>query len=121
MEMKIIRRTAGKHAVEGRLYIGGEYVCDTLEHPALHIPPGVYPLKIRKAPGRRPPRICLPARLGEIRTGTGALHLTRGGGIVVGRKHLEGVVLRSAESYGRIVKILTGGNRKKQQWRLAVS
>lgn len=114
MEITIVRTARGGHAVEGHLYVDGTYLCDTLEHPFLHLPETQdEPLRLRLSPtpdGGWKTCIGRSNHLG-IRMGTGALHL-KDGSIVVGRKYLEGVVLRTRECYERLTGLLAARGKR---------
>lgn len=53
MEIVIKREIVFRHALHGRLYIGGERLCDTLENEITCWPPGRYPIL-------RPKRLFVP-------------------------------------------------------------
>ena len=44
LNLKIVRFAHYRHAVNGKLFVGGMHVCDTLEHEAHCLLPGSYPL-----------------------------------------------------------------------------
>lgn len=50
LSVKLVRFAHYRHAVNGRLYIGGMHVCDTLEHEAHCLPIGSYPLTVNGWP-----------------------------------------------------------------------
>lgn len=48
MNIVIDRILSTEHGVDGSLYINGKYLCDTTEHPRLHLPVGVYEVKLKR-------------------------------------------------------------------------
>lgn len=97
MMMKIeLVRTERKHwGWDGILRINGQKVCDTVEHPTLHLPEGQYRIGSRNHPFRR---------------GDGPM-LSVKGEIIVGKRACPGMVIHSAPAYGRLY------DRLKKEWR----
>ena len=99
MDIHIKRYSYSRWGIDGELSIGGAHICDTVEHPTQHLPPGVYPITLR---------------LMVLRHGNGPFRNTQGE-ICVGRCCLRGVVLQSStiyqSLYQRIKKSLHRGHK----------
>lgn len=48
--MYIVRKITSSKAVTGKLYINGQFVCDTLENKDKLIPAGIYSLEVSNSP-----------------------------------------------------------------------
>lgn len=68
MEIIINRTHVGKRSVDGSVYIGGTYVCDSTEALATRLPEGHYELTMRKCPkaARKVPCLQVPGQPGCI-------------------------------------------------------
>ena len=66
MEIIINRTHVGKRSVDGSVYIGGTYVCDSTEALATRLPEGHYELTMRKCPkaARKVPCLQVPGQPG---------------------------------------------------------
>lgn len=94
MEIVIVRQEHKRWGIDGHLYINRQRVCDTVEHPEIHLPAGEYTIDIQTSP---------------FRHGDGALGLKKRE-IIVGKYALPGVVTQSAETYQRLYE------RLKKAW-----
>lgn len=104
MEIVIVRQQHKPWGIDGHLYINHQRVCDTVEHPKLHLPSGEYTIDIQTLP------FC---------HGDGALGLKRRE-IIVGKYALPGVVTQSAETYQRLYERLKKAWQRGTAVRLAI-
>lgn len=90
MEIVIVRQEPKPWGIDGRLSIGRQYLCDTVEHPRHHLPEGDYEIKREFCP---------------FRHGDGALASTHGE-IIVGENTIPGLVTKSQATYDRLYERL---------------
>lgn len=48
IEIFLIRTNYTRWGVHGNLYINGKFLCNTCEHPSLHLPLGCHPISCKK-------------------------------------------------------------------------
>ena len=123
MEITIIRQEHKPWGIDGHLYISRKRVCDTVEHPKLHLPAGEYqitndPYVIRKMEesqdtGKE------SWILSPFRHGDGALASSHCE-IVVGISALPGVVTQSQATYDRLYKRFKKAFRRGTPIRLTI-
>ena len=94
MEIIIVRQEHKPWGIDGHLYINRQRVCDTVEHPEIHLPKGEYIIDNQTFP---------------FRHGDGALGLKKRE-IIVGKTALPGVVTQSQATYDRLYE------RLKKAW-----
>ena len=111
MVIEIKRCCRSPYGVDGVLTINGRTICATVEHPHNHLPEGSYPveLKANREAGRRMPTLPQGA---TIRAGNGGFTL-RDGSIVVGVKHIKGVVVKSGEVFERLYERIEKNVKRK--------
>lgn len=95
MEIELIRIHKREWGVDGILRINGSKICDTVEHPTKHRPPGRYEVTLHDNPFRR---------------GDGPM-LSVNGEIIVGERACSGLVIHSAAAYAKLY------DRLKKSWR----
>lgn len=118
MEIILSRKEKGKayHSMNGTLSIDGEIIATTVESLSSMLPPGTYPLEVKKCPlaGRRMPVIVNPRqaalpcsqckkhpRCSLIMSGTSAKDCTAGS-IIVGQSLIPGVVKQSPATFDQL-------------------
>lgn len=116
MKYLILKRVAYRRGyIQGYLFLGGEYVCDTLEPPlepigpthqlchAAAIPSGVYKVKVKRG-GLSV--VGIPhLRNRQIHTGTRIKDLR--GGILVGRNAPVGLLTDSPQTFAQLKERIT--------------
>ena len=107
MEIVIVRQEPKPWGIDGRLSIGRQYLCDTVEHPRHHLPEGDYIISSLGAIGSSLSAAAhskgnLPS---PFRHGDGALASLHGE-IIVGKQLLPGVVTASQATYDRLYERL---------------
>lgn len=115
MEIVIVRQQHKPWGIDGHLYINHQRVCDTVEHPKLHLPSGEYKItndqsQMTNGEWNIPSPFC---------HGDGALGLKRRE-IIVGKYALPGVVTQSAETYQRLYERLKKAWQRGTAVRLAI-
>ena len=125
MEIVIVRQEPKPWGIDGRLSIGRQYLCDTVEHPRHHLPEGDYIITSLSAGSASPlsaaahsegnlPSPFRPASGGKnscglsrglLRHGDGALASLHGE-IIVGKQLLPGVVTASQATYDHLYERL---------------
>jgi hypothetical protein len=123
MEITIIRQEHKPWGIDGHLYISRTRVCDTVEHPKMHLPAGEY--QITNAP-------CVVSKSEEsqnankeqwilfpFRHGDGALASTHCE-IIVGKSALPGVVTQSQAIYDRLYERLKKAFQRGTPIRLTI-
>jgi len=124
MELHLHRHFKGPLYTIGKLYIDGEYFCDTLEDTVrvekikheTAIPTGTYEIIINESPKYKkmmPLLVRVPGFEG-IRIHTGNTRKDTSGCILVGVNSQKGKVLRSREKYNDLMYILSGALYVKQ-------
>ena len=105
MEITIIRQEHKPWGIDGHLYINRKRICDTVEHPKIHLPAGEYqitndPYVISKSEESQATSkdSWIPS---PFRHGDGALASTHCE-IIVGKSALPGVVTQSQATYDRL-------------------
>ena len=93
MKILLKRLATYKQCLHGRLYIAGEYVCDTLERVGNCLMPGVYSLSRRKKAVLENKRV-----LPSFWPTNGSYNLPSGG-IAVGEWHHLGYLVHCEASY----------------------
>ena len=130
MNITITRHSYSKYGVDGTLSINGVYVCDTCEHPAKFLAPGTYRVVIghNKELRRKVPYLLQHTTEGTsekelaapfIKIGNGPFRLLDGS-IIVGKSHLEGVLVRSAEQFCRLIDRLDKAQNRNEQIMLSI-
>lgn len=111
MVIEIKRCCRSPYGVDGVLTINGRTICATVEHPHNHLPEGSYPVELtaNREAGRRMPTLPQGA---TIRAGNGAFTL-RDGSIVVGVKHIKGVVVKSGDVFERLYERIEKNVKRK--------
>ena len=98
MDITIVRGDPKPWGIDGHLYINRRRVCDTVEHPTLHLQQGSYHITL-------PLREETEVGFFPFRHGDGALALKQRE-IIVGRRLLPGVVTASQATYDRLYERL---------------
>ena len=108
MEIVIVRQEPKPWGIDGRLSIGRQYLCDTVEHPRHHLPEGDYIITSLSA-GSASPLSAAAHSEGNLpspfRPGDGALASLHGE-IIVGKQLLPGVVTASQATYDHLYERL---------------
>lgn len=97
MEITIIRQEHKPWGIDGHLYISRKRVCDTVEHPKMHLPAGEYQITNDQSLITNE-ESWIPS---PFRHGDGALASTHCE-IIVGKSALPGVVTQSQATYDRL-------------------
>lgn len=121
MEIEVVRKFKGPEYTIGKMYLNGEYFCDTLEDPVrilnsyedkiygnTAIPMGVYEVKLTYSGKFK--RI-LPEIIGVdffkyIRIHAGNTNKDTEGCILIGENKVKGKVINSRKAVDRLMKIL---------------
>lgn len=98
MEILLVRNNSASWGIDGHLYINRKRVCDTVEHPTLHLQQGSYQITL-------PLREETEVGFFPFRHGDGALALKQRE-IIVGKQLLPGVVTASQATYDRLYERL---------------
>ena len=101
MEIVIVRQEPKPWGIDGRLSIGRQYLCDTVEHPTRHLPEGDYQITNDKSQMTNE-ECFIPS---PFRHGDGALASLHGE-IIVGKQLLPGVVSQSQATYNLLYERL---------------
>lgn len=111
MVIEIKRYRYSPYGVDGMVIINGRTICASVEHPHNYLPAGCYPVTLStdKALRRRMPTLPQGA---TIRAGNGAFTL-RDGSIVMGVKHIKGVVVKSGEVFERLYERIEKNVKRK--------
>lgn len=104
MEIVIVRADPKPWGIDGHLYIARKRICDTVEHPTCHLPPGEYIIGLDSNP---------------FRHGDGALGL-KNREIIVGKYLLPGVVTASQPTYDRLYERLKKAFQRGSTVRLTI-
>lgn len=108
MNIFINRRAHTRYGVDGQLSINGSVICDTCEHPHLHLPEGMYRVEIRH---NRRLRRKVPTLMADdvrrsafpiIGIGNGPFLLTDGS-IIVGHRLMKGVLTHSSAVFAHLI------------------
>lgn len=105
MDIQLVRTDRNSWGIDGRLYINRSLVCDTVEHPARHLPAGQYIISSFDASGICPSDDSCVLIPFPFRHGDGAL-LLRHGEIIVGKQLISGLVTQSQPTYERLYERL---------------
>ena len=122
MEIVIVRQEPKPWGIDGRLSIGRQYLCDTVEHPRHHLPEGDYIITSLSAGSASPfsaaahseGRLSFPFRHGD-----GALASLHGE-IIVGKQLLPGVVTASQATYNNLYERLKKAFQRGNTIRLRI-
>ena len=115
MEITIVRSDPKPWGIDGHLYINRKLICDTVEHPTRHLPPGEYQITNDKSQiTNMESWIPLPFRHGD-----GALALKQRE-IIVGKGLLPGVVTASQATYDRLYERLKKAFQRNTPVRLTL-
>lgn len=100
MTIEIIRHNYSKYGVEGTLVINKHKVCATLEHPQNLLPPGRYPIELKR---NKQLELTLPTMPNgaSIRPGNGPFNL-KDGSIIVGERYMLGVLYKTAQVFEKL-------------------
>ncbi|MBR2168382.1 MAG: hypothetical protein IJ920_08775 [Paludibacteraceae bacterium] len=121
MEIVIVRQEPKPWGIDGRLSIGRQYLCDTVEHPRHHLPEGDYIISSLGAIGSSLSVAAhskgnLPS---PFRHGDGALASLHGE-IIVGKQLLPGVVTQSQATYNHLYERLKKAFQRGNTIRLRI-
>ena len=121
MEVVIVRQEPKPWGIDGRLSIGRQYLCDTVEHPRHHLPEGDYIISSLGAIGSSFSSAAhsegnLPS---PFRHGDGALASLHGE-IIVGKQLLPGVVTASQATYDHLYERLKKAFQRGNTIRLRI-
>lgn len=123
MHIEIKRNRTTHYGTDGRLYIDGNYVCDTTENPIYHLPTGFYRVTLQSHPiwNRKMPILTsveggnlLPPRgdkRGAIVFGNG-LHNIRDCRIHVGEFRVSGLVIHSYDTFKTLYDRINNSQRR---------
>ena len=113
MNIEITRHNYSKYAVDGKLSINGEYVCDTCEHPVNYMTAGKYNISIvtNKKLHRMAPTFPNGA---IIKPGNGPFSLTDGS-IIVGKHALRGLLVETAECFSKLIDRLDKASNRNEE------
>ena len=122
MEIVIVRQDHKSWGIDGHLYINRKRICDTVEHPARHLPAGTYQITNDQSKMSNlkcqisNPESTIPF---PFRHGDGALSLKHGE-IIVGKHLLPGVVTASLPTYDRLYERLKKAFQRGTPIRLTI-
>ena len=110
MIIEIHRNNYSKYGIEGTLIVNSKVICSTVEHPRHYVPAGPYPLELERSKKFG----CLMPTLPNgtiLQPGNGPFGLVDGS-IVVGEKHVEGVVLNSSAVFEGLAQRIIKSRKK---------
>ena len=123
MHIEIKRNRTTRYGTDGRLYIDGNYVCDTTENPIHHLPTGSYQVTLQHnaAKGRKVP-VLIPEggnqsspsmgdKRGSIAYGNG-LHNIHDCRIHVGELRVSGLVIHSYDTFKTLYNRINNSQRR---------
>lgn len=94
-------------SVDGHLYIGRRYVCDTSERLSCLLPVGMYAVELRDIPSLSRSMPCLRPLFPQAVSGGiplltwgNGVHTLTDGSVIVGEYRVPGVVVRSHAAFG---------------------
>lgn len=128
MKLIVERRFLGKDYTIGKLFVDGEYFCDTLEDPVRDIKPdgsgkiagntaipyGEYEVIVNESPkfGRKLPRLLNVPHFEGILIHRGNTSKDTAGCILVGENKVKGKVINSTPYEEKLVKLIEGAAEK---------
>lgn len=125
MNIFLSRHSYSRFGIDGKLLINGLAVCDTIEHPRLHLPSGTYSIEIRhndklrrKVPTLIPENVRRSA-FPIIGIGNGPFSLIDGS-INVGQHLMAGVLVESADTFARLIDRLDKVDRRGEKIMLVI-
>lgn len=134
MKIDIERHQYSRYGVDGTLNINNRRVCNTCEHPVKHLATGEYQVVIvrNKELCRKVPYIIRTETSGAynytqdnmehtpfIKIGNGPFRL-HDGSIIVGQRHMAGVLTHSAKVFNRIIDRLDKAQNRGERIRLII-
>lgn len=134
MHIKIKRNRTTRYGTDGRLYIDGNYVCDTTENPIHHLPTGSYRVtlqhnaaKRRKVPVLTPLETLKPSETLEpsaprafLAYGNG-LHNIRDCRIHIGEFLVSGLVIHSYDTFKTLYDRINNSQRRGNEVTLTIT
>lgn len=130
IEIKRIRTT--RYGTDGRLYINGNYVCDTTENPIHHLPTGTYQVFLQNHPvWKRKMPIITPVdgnlsspfngdKKGSIAHGNG-LYNIYDCRIHVGKICVSGLVINSYDTFKTLYDRINNSLRRGHEIQVTIS
>lgn len=130
IEIKRIRTT--RYGTDGRLYIDGNYVCDTTENPIHHLPTGSYRVTLRRnaSMGRKVPVLTpkggnqsspsMGDKRGSLAFGNG-LYKIRDCRIHVGKYRVSGLVIHSYDTFKTLYDRINNSQRRGHEVTLKIT
>lgn len=121
MEILLHRYRVGEPATDGRLTIGGEYVCDTAEHSRYRPPVGTYSIVLKYSKTHRrkmpflveTPNICLAIGNG--------IYSSTDGRILLGTHICPGCVKHSREPFMKLYNRINTSLRRRHEVTLRIT
>lgn len=122
MHIEIKRNRTTRYGTDGRLYIDGNYVCDTTENPTHHLPTGSYRLTLQHnaAKGRKVPVLTSAQHVAFLAYGNG-LHNIRDCRIHVGEFRVSGLVIHSYDTFKTLYDRINNSQRRGNEVTLTIT
>lgn len=141
MHIEIKRNRTTHYGTDGRLYIDGNYVCDTTENPVHHLPTGSYKVTLqhnaakgRKVPVLTPietlkpsvvrqssPADLKPSALQAFLAYGNGLHNIRDCRIHVGEFRVSGLVIHSYDTFKTLYDRINNSQRRGNDVTLTIT